>query len=365
MILARVPGMLKRLGTAAFRNTGTTAGKIPLLDSLARLPAVDGSQLTGMAAGDPVALALGAADLSINLIYTAKNANLAPLRFLDGLADGFAGSTGLTGGTNFLVDTTNRKLRPTRADVRIAAGITPIATFLGGTPANLNDNNTATVSTTSAIGDKTANTVADGQRWFAKYDLGSIKTISKIEAVGASQSAGGASFEFYTSTDNATWTLYGIVHGTDVTPRTFADSVSRDVRYVIMVLAALNWVAITFTTQDLNVFTATGAAQNMTVTPVTQTADAVPGAISGYFIIDPIDAPTLNTDLTLEVSRDGGTTWTTATLSLAGGLSGTQKLYQALSVNVTAQPSNTAPTFRLKTLNSKYVDVYGWVLSWR
>lgn len=41
------------LGTAAFKNTGVSADQIPLLDSQARLPAVDGSQLTGLAAAIP------------------------------------------------------------------------------------------------------------------------------------------------------------------------------------------------------------------------------------------------------------------------------------------------------------------------
>lgn len=43
------------LGTAATQNTGTAAGQIPLLDGSARLPAVDGSQLTNVnAASVPV-----------------------------------------------------------------------------------------------------------------------------------------------------------------------------------------------------------------------------------------------------------------------------------------------------------------------
>lgn len=39
---------LPTLGTAAATNTGTSAGNVPQLDAQARLPAVDGSQLTGL-----------------------------------------------------------------------------------------------------------------------------------------------------------------------------------------------------------------------------------------------------------------------------------------------------------------------------
>lgn len=40
------------LGTAATANTGTSAGNVVVLDGSAKLPAVDGSQLTGLSAGD-------------------------------------------------------------------------------------------------------------------------------------------------------------------------------------------------------------------------------------------------------------------------------------------------------------------------
>ena len=42
------------LGTAATVDTGTTANKIVKLDGSAKLPAVDGSQLTGVTAGQPI-----------------------------------------------------------------------------------------------------------------------------------------------------------------------------------------------------------------------------------------------------------------------------------------------------------------------
>lgn len=47
----RIPGWLRRLGTAARLNAGTAAGNVLVLDSTGKLPAVDGSQLTGLASG--------------------------------------------------------------------------------------------------------------------------------------------------------------------------------------------------------------------------------------------------------------------------------------------------------------------------
>jgi hypothetical protein len=43
--------MMTGLGTAATLNTGTAAGNIPVLDGSARMPAVDGSQLTNTVGG--------------------------------------------------------------------------------------------------------------------------------------------------------------------------------------------------------------------------------------------------------------------------------------------------------------------------
>lgn len=47
-MLHRIPGIIGRLGTAARRNIGTSAGNVVALDSAGKLPAVDGSQLTGI-----------------------------------------------------------------------------------------------------------------------------------------------------------------------------------------------------------------------------------------------------------------------------------------------------------------------------
>jgi hypothetical protein len=48
-MLHRIPGMIKRLGTAASKNVGTAAGQLVQLNTSAQLPAVDGSLLTNLA----------------------------------------------------------------------------------------------------------------------------------------------------------------------------------------------------------------------------------------------------------------------------------------------------------------------------
>ena len=49
------------LGTAAVANTGTSAGNVVVLDGSARLPAVDGSQLTNLSTGATAGFAVAMA----------------------------------------------------------------------------------------------------------------------------------------------------------------------------------------------------------------------------------------------------------------------------------------------------------------
>lgn len=98
---------------------------------------------------------------------------------------------------------------------------------------------------------------------------------------------------------------------------------------------------------------------NMIVTGVGyDSLDFTPATLRISGIIEAIDAATLNTDATLEVSRDNGATWASATLTQYHTL-GTKSFVESGSVDVTSQPSGTKPTFRYKTLNNKRVYLHG------
>jgi hypothetical protein len=75
-----------------------------------------------------------------------------------------------------------------------------------------------------------------------------------------------------------------------------------------------------------------------------------------------VDSATVNTDLTAEISRDDGTTWTAVTLS-AGASNGGFTLYEG-SADISGQPSGTSMKYRVKTLNTKEIRVSGVVLRW-
>lgn len=75
-----------------------------------------------------------------------------------------------------------------------------------------------------------------------------------------------------------------------------------------------------------------------------------------------VDSATINTDLTAEISRDGGTTWTAVTLT-AGATNANFTMYSG-EATISAQPSGTSMKYRVKTLNNKNIRVSGVVLRW-
>ena len=94
------------------------------------------------------------------------------------------------------------------------------------------------------------------------------------------------------------------------------------------------------------------------------TADIAPDTGRIHVQVNPVDAITINTDLTAEISRDGGTTWSTATLVLVETLADGTEAYEDTAVDLSGQPSGTSIKYRIKTLNSKHVEIHGVVVQW-
>lgn len=76
-----------------------------------------------------------------------------------------------------------------------------------------------------------------------------------------------------------------------------------------------------------------------------------------------IDPVVLNTDLLVDVSRDGGTTFTTGTL-VDRGIYTTPKEILTATVDVSGQPAVTAMKWRIRTVNTKSLRVHGVGLTW-
>ncbi len=99
---------------------------------------------------------------------------------------------------------------------------------------------------------------------------------------------------------------------------------------------------------------------NMTLLSVTYPASTVPGTARIALQLAGTVAFTPNVDFSMEVSRDGGTTWTTAVLVLTVDYGGV-KMYEA-TVSLSAQPSGSNMVWRLRSLTNKNVIASGVVL---
>ncbi|MBN30016.1 MAG: hypothetical protein CMB34_05070 [Euryarchaeota archaeon] len=109
-------------------------------------------------------------------------------------------------------------------------------------------------------------------------------------------------------------------------------------------------------------FSVQNAAVNMTLINSGLTAATAPtrGRISVQAQF--VESATINTDLTAEISRDGGTTYTAVTLT-AGAVNSNFTMFSG-EADISAQPSGTSMKYRVKTLNNKNIRVSGVVLRW-
>jgi hypothetical protein len=100
--------------------------------------------------------------------------------------------------------------------------------------------------------------------------------------------------------------------------------------------------------------------QNMTLISVAYAAASVPG--TARIALQLANSVTLvpNTDFSVDVSRDGGTTWTAVTLALTVDYGGV-KMYEGV-VSISAQPSGSSMKWRAKSLTNKNVVMSGVVL---
>jgi hypothetical protein len=102
---------------------------------------------------------------------------------------------------------------------------------------------------------------------------------------------------------------------------------------------------------------------DMTLVSNTFTAESKPDNARIIMFEEDIDTVTLNTDLIGYVSRDGGTTWTAATLENQGDYDTNQRIL-ANTVDISAQPSGVSMVYKIETLNEKGMKEHGTALSW-
>jgi hypothetical protein len=113
----------------------------------------------------------------------------------------------------------------------------------------------------------------------------------------------------------------------------------------------------------------TGTAQPLstvstTIVSDTFTSSSVPTSSRIVVFEEDVATPTLNTDIIASISRDGGTNFTTATLTDSGYVTGTsgQRILTG-QATVSGQPSGQSMRWKLALANNR-VKIHGVSLQW-
>lgn len=188
------------------------------------------------------------------------------------------------------------------------------------------------------------------------FGAGASKIIQEVKLhAGASFSIGGT-WQWQGSNDGSSFTNIG---------STFTDTAAASQVFTSMAASTTGYrhfrlqgvSGTTGTAPWWNEFEfkiADAAAADMTLIPdAAVSVSSAPTYMDGYFLWkDDSGSASLGTDLTAELSRDNGTTYTTATLTNMASYDGTYSIIKARA-SVASQPSGTSMLCRIKTLNNK------------
>lgn len=324
----------------------------------------------------------------LNLIYQSKT--LAGYRRLVNLfADGFKASDGINAGSssNYSAVTASGYVAPTTSGGDLLAAQTLSANNAGwdGYTIRQRVNSALLSSVTGSSGTITisppssgANLVisdvyigyaaASGNAW--DFDGGQVR-VQFSGSNGVTLTAGGSDVvsDVFTLTADSTKNLILAVRVTsgDIRVNNALTGATFYNKAAVNEASASTPSGYSSTTSRLGVlkkvsFTG-GSANNMTLVTAAQSADS--SVSNGRVLIeyDNTATPALNTDLTVEVTCNGGTNWTSATLvAVTSYGQGGRKVAETAD---TACTSGTSFAARIKTLNNKNVPIYGTTLTVR
>ncbi|WNK00110.1 hypothetical protein L2D14_01470 [Thalassospiraceae bacterium LMO-JJ14] len=145
------------------------------------------------------------------------------------------------------------------------------------------------------------------------------------------------------------------VYKNDVLLRTMTAASSADVYIAVGVNAPGSYDRIDNFGFDL------GAPANMTLAPSAVTLDtANPSDVMAYVVLEPQESITPGTDLTMEISIDGGVTFTMGTWTKVGNLGAVGKELYRIETDVSSQ-AGASLSYRLKSANNKQVRCHDCV----
>ena len=345
-------------------TVGTSANNLVQLNGSAQLPAVSGANLTNL----PVT------DVSSDVRFLALQVASDRIGLEDGISDPFTDQTDV------------------EIDLITAGSNGGDMTAAGGLAAGV-DGTTAHAHAASAKGANDTGTSFIGK----DHGSGVTKTITKYELFAPSDSgfdgdSGGSTITVSLRGSNSTPSIGG---GTQLHTDNFSDSTGLTKSYTSGITTSTayryHWVEVSTNTTNTGqkhgrlaelklyatglstnqefdstgTFYAPSSGTNMTLVSKSFTADSAPSnAIVGVQVVEN-ESITINTDLTAEVSRNGGSNFTSCTLALNTTLGATStKYYESASTDISSQPSGTSMVYRIKTLNTKDIEVHGVALKW-
>lgn len=103
---------------------------------------------------------------------------------------------------------------------------------------------------------------------------------------------------------------------------------------------------------------------NMTIQSNSFIADTAPDLARVFVQIETNENITLNTDLIVSASRDGGSNWVAGVLVDTGLSVNGVKLYDANGIDLSSQTSSTDMKWKIETLNNKLMSIHGIGLKW-
>jgi hypothetical protein len=243
---------------------------------------------------------------------------------------------------------------------QLAAAVTSISggddTSGGESQAQAYDGNLSTLWRSLQSGAGAYNTAYLGQ----DFGAGNLKNITQAyfnQGFSGNASHGATDIALQSSDDGAAWTIRASITGQSQVQGWVTINSAYGGYHRYWRLTPTAGLVNTWRIQELQM-TGVGQALNMTlIPPASVSLSAVPTYANLYFLWKDDDGTSvLGTDITVEISRDGGTTWTAAgTLVTLLGVAGFDGTYTAIQarVDLSAQPSGTSLLCRIKTFNTK------------
>ena len=204
---------------------------------------------------------------------------------------------------------------------------------------------------TAASGTGTQNAGMGSMTNSFSVKLGTPAILKGATTVSSTTSANTSNiFEIKRVSGAISWRNYS----TDTTIYTWAGTYTQDMHGVLG-----GGSSVSYTNIEL-----IGAGPNLNSVIVSDTFTALSQPDTAFVTVwhEDVDSVTLNTDFTIEVSRDAGTTWTAGTLALATTL-GADKIITC-TIDISGQPAGTSMEYRAKFLNEKSQRLRGVGLQW-